>query len=55
MQNVPKERQICKYCYWCTCSETDNTGICEQDIHEMVRTDEPACPYFDYDDTFIRT
>ena len=55
-KNIPDDRYICKYCYWCRCSEdTVGKAYCEADIHDLTDVNNPACCDFDYEDTFVRT
>lgn len=54
---IPEDRYICKYCYYCNCSEdTVGGAICTYDIHDWIPdVNSDACRLFDYDDTFERT
>lgn len=58
MNNIPKEKHICKFCSMYGNSDTEadvnDRDICYDDIHEYVEAEDEACPNFDYDDTFIR-
>jgi len=59
MKNIPKEKQICKWCEWYgggeeTEADMNDADICYQDIHEMVHANDRACPEFSYSDEFPR-
>lgn len=54
--NIPKERYICKYYWYCQCNENDTgKAYCYADIHDLVDVNQDCCCDFDYDDTFTRT
>ena len=55
MENIPKDRHICKWCWYCECGE-DATGeaICSLDIREFVNVNDECCDEFEYDPDFVR-
>lgn len=53
---IPKDRYICKYCWYCCCNEDSNgQAMCYENLGELVDVNENACCQFEYDDEFNRT
>lgn len=55
MENIPEDRYICKWCWYCTCNQ-ESTGehLCNSDIGDIVNVNGDACPEFEYDPDFVR-
>lgn len=54
-ENIPKDRYICKWCWYCECNE-EATGeaICSLDIGDYVNVNDGCCFAFEYDPDFVR-
>ena len=54
--NVPEDRYICKYCWYCSCTEeTKGNAICFLDIGDVVNVNDGVCDAFEYDPDFVRS
>ena len=55
MENIPEDRYICKWCWYCGCNEEAiGTAICSLDIGDSVKVNDDACSEFEYDPDFVR-
>lgn len=55
MENIPEDRYICKWCWYCERNEkTTGSALCSLDIGDRVDVNDDACPWFEYDPDFVR-
>ena len=56
MKSIPKNRYICKYCWYCECNEeATGSALCSLDIGDRVNVNNGCCDAFEYDPYFPRT
>ena len=55
MANIPEDRYICKWCWYCNCNkDAAGTAICSLDIGDSVNVNDGCCFAFEYDPDFVR-
>ena len=57
MNDIPQDRYICKWCVHCEIFDENyekEMAMCNVDIGDLTKINNPACCDFEYGDTFHR-